>query len=35
MVSKDRHRDINKAATQTDGQVYEKKSLGWAAVNKK
>jgi hypothetical protein len=31
MVSKDRHREINKQATRSDGQHYNKKMMGWAA----
>lgn len=30
IVSRDRHLEINRQATQTDGQVYQNKTIGWA-----
>lgn len=35
IVSRDRHQDINKLATQTDGQVYQNKTIGWAVTSDK
>lgn len=35
IVSRDRHLDINKLATKTDGQVYQKNTIGWAINNDK
>lgn len=35
MVSKDRHQEINRLATQTDGQVYQNKTIGWAVTSDK
>lgn len=35
IVTRDRHREINKLATQTDGQVYQNKTIGWAVSGDK
>lgn len=35
IVSKDRHQEINKLATQTDGQVYQNRTIGWAVTSDK
>ncbi|CAO1426512.1 unnamed protein product [Diamesa serratosioi] len=35
IVSRDRHHEINKQATQTDAQVFANKSIGWAVTNNK
>jgi Nuclear RNA-splicing-associated protein len=35
IVTRDRHQEINKLATKTDGQVYQNKSIGWALSDKK
>ena len=35
IVTRDRHHEINRLATQTDGQAYEKKTIGWAITSDK
>lgn len=35
IVTRDRHHEINKLATQTDGQVYQNKTIGWAVTSDK
>lgn len=35
IVTRDRHQEINKLATKTDGQVYQKKTIGWAIKSDK
>lgn len=35
IVTRDRHQEINKLATQTDGQVYQNKTIGWAVTSDK
>lgn len=35
IVTRDRHLEINRLATQTDGQVYQNKTIGWAITSDK
>lgn len=35
MVTRDRHKEINKQATQSDGQTYHNKMIGWAVTSNK
>lgn len=35
MVSRDRHKEINKQATYSDGQTYQNKMIGWAVTSNK
>lgn len=35
ITSKEKHREIQKQATKTDGEVYESRTIGWAIANKK
>lgn len=34
MVSRDRHRDINRQATAGDGQFFQQNTVGWNAPTK-
>ncbi|CAG9806551.1 unnamed protein product [Chironomus riparius] len=35
MVTRDRHKEINRQATQGDGQSYQNKMIGWAVTSNK